>query len=145
MATNDLSLLILVSVILSYIGILLVWYVLQVIAYWRIFSKAGEPGWKSIIPIYNIYVQYRICWNTRIFWVSLVLGIAAFIFGIVGGVIGLIGNLCLLGVGAISIIGTYKLSLAFGHGIPFAVGLYFLNPIFMLILGFGSSEYQGPQ
>ena len=29
------------------------WYVLQAIAYWKIFEKAGEPGWKALIPIYN--------------------------------------------------------------------------------------------
>ncbi len=38
--------------------VVILWYVLQVIAYWRIFTKAGEAGWKSLIPIYNTYVQY---------------------------------------------------------------------------------------
>ena len=145
MRANELSWLILAGILLSYIGFLLLWYVLQVIAYWRIFTKAGERGWKSIIPVYNIYVQYRICWNTRMFWISLLLGIAAVIFGLTEGAVGMIGNACLAGVGIISIIGTYKLSLAYGHGIPFTVGLYFLNPVFLLILGFGSSEYHGPQ
>ncbi len=32
----------------------IVWYVLQVVAYWRIFKKAGEAGWKSFIPLYNM-------------------------------------------------------------------------------------------
>ena len=38
-----------------------------------------------------------------------------------------------------------NLSLAYGHGVGFAIGLFFLSPIFMLILGLGSSQYQGPQ
>ena len=38
--------------IVSVAGI--VWYVLQVVAYWKIFTKAGQPGWKSIIPVYNV-------------------------------------------------------------------------------------------
>ncbi len=29
------------------------WYILQVVAYWKIFEKAGEPGWKAIVPFYN--------------------------------------------------------------------------------------------
>lgn len=31
------------------------WYILQVVAYWKIFEKAGEPGWKAIVPFYNTY------------------------------------------------------------------------------------------
>lgn len=41
----------------------IVWFVFQAIADWKIFTKAGEPGWKSLIPIYNVYVEYDICWN----------------------------------------------------------------------------------
>ena len=42
----------------SYIFLVIAWYIILVIANWKIFTKAGEAGWKSIIPIYNSYVVY---------------------------------------------------------------------------------------
>ena len=47
----------------------LIWYVLQVIARWKVFTKAGEAGWKAIIPVYNEYVMYKISWQTMYFWI----------------------------------------------------------------------------
>ena len=44
-----------------------------------------------------------------------------------------------------TVVALYKLACAYGHGIGFTIGLFFLNPLFMLILGFGDSEYMGPQ
>ena len=38
-----------------------VWWILQIIANWNIFTKAGEAGWKSLIPIYGDYVSYKNC------------------------------------------------------------------------------------
>ncbi len=125
------------------IGIV-VWYILQVIAYWRIFRKAGEPGWKSIIPFYNLYIQYKISWSGGWFFLFLACSIAgavlneftgsAYIIAIIVSVIGV----------CIAIYESYRLSRAFGHGVPFAIGILFLSPIFIMILGFGSSEYQEP-
>ena len=42
-------------------------YVITVIAYWQIFKKAGEKGWKSLIPLYNSYIMYKISWKTSMF------------------------------------------------------------------------------
>ena len=44
------------------VTVCLAYYIIKVIAHWRIFSKAGEPGWKSLIPIYNNYISYKIAW-----------------------------------------------------------------------------------
>ena len=44
-----------------FIAVAIVWYIFQAIADWKIFAKAGEPGWKSLIPIYNIIVEFKIC------------------------------------------------------------------------------------
>ncbi|WP_368197806.1 DUF5684 domain-containing protein, partial [Blautia wexlerae] len=44
----------------------------------------------------------------------------------------------------ISIMYSIKLARAFGRGTGFAIGLIFLPPIFMLILGFGDDRYYGP-
>lgn len=56
MAYTGLLLASLGSILILVIG----WYILQVVAYWQIFEKAGEPGWKAIIPCYNTYTQYNL-------------------------------------------------------------------------------------
>lgn len=121
------------------------WYVVGVVAYWRIFTKAGEAGWKSLIPFYNNYVQYKITWNTQMFWIGLIAIIVGTLLYNIDGFISIIGGIMCLAATVISWISLHKLSLAFGHGIGFTLGLFFLNPIFILILGLGSSRYQGPQ
>ena len=64
MAYTGLLLASLGSILILVIG----WYILQVVAYWQIFEKAGEPGWKAIIPCYNTYTQYKFTWNANIYW-----------------------------------------------------------------------------
>ena len=49
----------------AYLILAFVWWLLQIIANWRIFTKAGEPGWKSIIPVYGDYISGQL-----LFWVS---------------------------------------------------------------------------
>ncbi len=128
---------------------LLVFWIFQIIAFWKIFTKAGEPGWKSIIPIYNGYVQYKITWKTMWFWIIFVVSI---IYGATNGIIqggstsvivSVIELIAAIAYCVIQIISYVKLSRSFGHGIGFAIGLIFLYPIFILILGYGKSEYKG--
>lgn len=124
----------------------LVMLVIIIVANWKIFNKFGEPGWKCIIPVYNSYIEYKYSWKTSYFWIMIVLSIASgFIHNYCaeGSAIYIIGSI----VGAVaSIIGLilmYKLSKAFGHGIGWFIGLVLLNPIFVLMLGFGKSQYIG--
>ena len=121
------------------------WYVLQAIAYWKIFEKAGEPGWKAIIPIYNTYTQYKFTWNANIYWFFLFGSLIGSVLSQLDGVVSVLGSAIVLAVTIINIIALNKLAKAFGHGVGFTVGLFFLNPIFKLILAFSSDEYQGPQ
>ncbi|MBQ7718258.1 MAG: hypothetical protein IJT38_03075 [Clostridia bacterium] len=130
----------------------LIWYVLQVIARWKIFTKAGEKGWKAIIPVYNEFVMYKISWKTMFFWIMLALVVAgSLVSSLAGtgqnanGVLLFIAFVLLIAACVIEIIQLHNLSKAFGHGAGFTVGLVLLNPIFMLILAFGSSEYKGIQ
>ena len=44
------------------ISISVVVSILFVIGMWKMFAKAGEPGWASIIPFYNLYVLFKITW-----------------------------------------------------------------------------------
>lgn len=124
----------------------LIFYIVLVIANWKIFTKAGEAGWKSIIPIYNGYILYKISWKTSVFWITVVLALIGGILNGIGNpvtsVIGVILNIVIIVIG---IMQSYKLSKAFGHAVGFTVGLVLLPPIFTLILGFGSSEYIGVQ
>lgn len=130
----------LAGVLLGLIGtfwiLAVIWIILKVVAGWKIFSKAGQPGWASIVPFYNSYIEYKIYWgNGWLFLVPLVLGIL--------GAVPVIGTVLVILSAVIGIITKYKQAVAFGQGIGFTIGLVLLNPIFCMILGFGSYEYMG--
>lgn len=107
-----------------YMLIIFAFVVFMIICYWKIFSKAGQPGWASLIPIYNQYVMFDIAWGNGLLFLLLFIPLAQFI---------------------VMIILYVKLSQAFGYGAGFAVGLIFLPIIFFPILAFGNSRYIGPQ
>ncbi len=109
----------LTSVNAAYYVVLAVMSVLYVVITWRIYAKAGEPGWAAIVPFYGSYVLYKICWGNG--WLFLLL-LIPFVNAVVG------------------IITLYKLSKVFGHGVPFTLGLVFFHFIFFCILGFGPNE-----
>ena len=132
-----------------YLMIAFAWWILQIIANWRIFIKAGEAGWKSIIPIYGDYISYKIAWQPAYFWLTLILGIiSSYLQGTLETgeslTIYMIVILIKIILAVISIMYSIKLARAFGRGIGFAIGLILLQPIFMLILGFGDDRYYGP-
>lgn len=111
--------------------IVLVVAIIQIIAMWRIFSKAGEKGWKSLIPIYNLVVLFQISGVSP--WLIL-LYLASWV-PFIGWIIPL----------ALTIYLDCKLAKAFGQSSGFTVGLILLPSIFYLILAFGKSQYVGPQ
>lgn len=138
----------LAGMLVGIIIVLLIVAVLMVIASWAIFTKAGEPGWKSLIPVYSQYTMYKVAWNPNMFWVSFGLSVLSNIVTKVGGdsiIVTLISLLISIASLVVSVMFLDKLSKAFGHGTGFTVGLFFLQPIFYLILAFGSSEYEGAQ
>lgn len=98
--------------------------VLTIVARWKIYSKAGKPGWASLIPFYSEYCLFDIAWGNG--WL--------FLLGFVPCV-----NIVVM------IMLYFKLAKAFGKGTGFGFGLVFLNTIFVLILGFDHSQYIGPQ
>jgi uncharacterized protein DUF5684 len=97
--------------------------VLLIAGWWMIFTKAGEEGWKAIIPIYNIIVLLKIV-GREWWWLILML------IPIVGFIVWIIVAL--------------DLAKSFGRGVGFALGLIILPFIWSLILGFGSDTYRGP-
>ena len=117
--------------------------VLMIIAWWKVFTKAGDKGWKAIIPIYNGYTQFKLFWNTKMFWITLAIAVVAGICGAVGGaVLTVIYAILAIAAVVIGIMFSHRVSKSFGHGAGFTVGLVLLNFIFMLILAFGKSEYK---
>ena len=106
-------------------GVLVVIYVavavLMIAALWKVFTKSGQQGWPAIIPILNTLVILKVV-HRPIWWIVLLLIPCVNI--------------------VVWIILLIDLAKAFGKGGGFAVGLILLGPIFMLILGFGSAEYQ---
>lgn len=103
---------------------------IQLAAMWKIFTKAGKPGWYSIVPILNVYTYYEISWGNG--WMFLLNFLAVIPF--VGFVVALV----------ITVMTASKLAKAFGKGTGFTLGLIFLEPIFIMLLGFGNNEYYGP-
>src|SRR6266852_5572848 len=90
---------------------------------WKVFAKAGKPGWAVLIPIYNVVVMLKIV-GRPLWWLVLMLIPA------VNLVIGII--VCI------------DMAKSFGKGAGFGVGLALLGPIFYPILGFGDARYGGP-
>jgi len=98
--------------------------VLMIIAMWKIFTKAGKPGWAILIPIYNIIVMLEIVGKPT-WWIIIIL-LVPFV-----NIIFLIWVINLL-------------SLSFGKEVGFTIGMLLLPFIFIPVLGFGSAEYKGP-
>jgi hypothetical protein len=98
--------------------------VVLIIGYWKVFVKAGQPGWAILIPIYNVYVLLKIAGRPG-WW--LLLCLIPFV------------NI------VIAIIVAIDVAKAFGQGAVFGVVLLFLlSAIGYLILGFGNYRYVGP-
>lgn len=123
--------------------ILILIYILCIIARWLIFIKAGESGWKSIIPLYNVYVQYQLTWKGSMAIIMMALLFTSRVFSELGIPLSAIGSILDIAAFVIQCIAMNKLAKSFGHGAGFTVGLIFLTPVFLMILGFGSSEYWG--
>ena len=60
--------------------LVLAFFVINIVANWKIFTKANQPGWASIVPFYKSYIAFKIYWgNGWLFLVPLVLGLLGFI------------------------------------------------------------------
>lgn len=106
------------------IGIIYLALIVAVIAgMWKMFTKAGQPGWACIVPIYNMYIWCKIVGRPGWWVILMFIPIVSIIFAII---------LCV------------DLAKAFGKGIGFAIGIILLGFIFIPILGFGDAQYQGP-
>lgn len=111
------------NIVLTLIWLALV--ALVIAGVWKTFTKANQPGWAALVPFYNFYIMLEIGDNE--WWWLLVIFL----------------------VPIANIYGMYKMlrgvTKAFGQGIGFTLGLWFLGFIFFPLLGFGDYTYQGTQ
>ncbi|OQY03349.1 MAG: hypothetical protein B6I20_05155 [Bacteroidetes bacterium 4572_117] len=111
------------------IGIFIVFYlaiiVLMIASMWKVFEKAGQPGWAAIVPIYNMIIMLKIVGKPW-WWLLLMIFIPY------------VGML-VWGIWMINL-----MSLSFGKTSGFTIGLILLGIVFWPILGFGDAEYNGP-
>ena len=108
--------------------ILLALIILLIVSVWKIFTKAGKPGWACIVPIYNLIVFLEIV-GRPIWWIILML------IPVVNIIVGFILSI--------------DLAKSFGKDVGYGVGMFLVTfilgiPIFQAILGLGSASYVGP-
>ena len=93
---------------------------ITIIGMWKVFEKANKPGWGSLIPIYNAYLLLKIAGKPGWWLLLMLIPIVNFI---------------------LMILALISFNEKFGKGVGFLLGLLFLNPLFMVILGFDDSTY----
>ena len=95
---------------------------LMIVSMWKVFTKAGQPGWACIIPFYNVFIMLKIAgkpgWWLLLFFIPFVNFVVAILVSI-------------------------AIAQSFGKGGGFGVGLALLSFIFYPILAFGEAAYQG--
>ncbi len=103
------------AIIFTFWIVFIIIFAISIIPKWKLFEKAGQPGWAAIVPFYNKYVLFDITWgNGILFLLTFIPGANA----------------------VIMIITWVKLAQAFGKDAGWACGLIFLNIIFLFIMAF---------
>ena len=124
----------------------LIMMILHIIGVWNVFKKAGEPGWKSIIPFYNTYILYKISWNPMWFWLVLLGGLigAGLLSFATVTVCVILGALIELFTFIVRLVMYYRLCLSFGWGVGKYILTILFAPIMFMVMGFDKSVYVGP-
>ena len=107
-----------IIVLLIYLAVI----ALMIVSLWKVFTKAGQPGWACIVPIYNIIIMLQIA-DKPLWWIIL------FFIPIANIIIPIMVNIAI--------------AEKFGKGAGFGIGLSFLGFIFFPILAFGDAQYSG--
>ena len=117
---------------------------LNIIGLFKIYQKMGKPGWKGIIPFYNMYGLYDELWDKKYFWGYLLAQVVLMMPSNASGLLVNLANLVLSVTMIVVEMKLYiKLAQAFGKGTGFGVLTFFFAPICLAVLGFGSAEYEG--
>ena len=98
--------------------------ILAVASVWKVFVKAGQPGWACIVPIYNMIVMLEIA-EKPLWWIALFfIPVANFVA---------------------SILVAIAIAEHFGQGAGFGICMAFLPFVFYPMLAFGSATYASTQ
>ncbi len=134
------------------LAIILAILVVRIIAIWKVFKKAGEKGWKSLIPFYSGYILYKISGKTYWPWLISYLGyfLSVLIISLfrlhpaIYFFLGLLMFSALIAMIVFDILMKVGLARRFNHGGGYAAGLVFLPTIFLCILAFSKDEVYNP-
>ena len=110
----------LAAILGTYLLFMVVIGLVMIISLWKIFAKAGKPGWAVLVPIYNIIVLLEVVKKPVIWILLLLIPIVNFV---------------------VLIIIYVELAKVFGKGAGYAIGLIFLGVVFLPMLAFGDAKY----
>ncbi len=131
-------------------SVIILIYLLLVAAEWKILTKAGEKGWKSLIPVYNVFISHHIIGMRHIWFIlEIVTWTVELVFELVEKVPEWVDIAFGIPTGAITLIAGLihinKLCNCFGKGTGFKIGMVFFPNVFTMIIAFGKAEYKKPQ
>ena len=142
---SNFNFMVIVSLVLGVVMIIL--EVVMIIARWRIFTKANQPGWKSLIPIYSEYTDFNLSWDGGQFIGLLTVGIIIYIMNkatlsngkaMLGIVLDIIFLVCML---IALIVKNIRLARCFDKSTGFAMLLTFIPPVGYAMLAFGDDRF----
>ena len=95
--------------------------VLSIVGMWLLFRKAHKAGWRSLVPILNVYTLVQIGDGAGLKFLLFFIPVVNVIY---------------------YVIFSFRLARSFGKGTLFAIGLILFPPLFILVLGLGSARYK---
>lgn len=132
------------GIIIAWVIIGIVIWIVQAAGYWKMFEKAGQPGWAAIIPIYNVWVMIEIIRRPKNwFWIIAALTAAIILIGwipILGQIIAFGGGIALL---VFQLLISLDMAKVFGKDVTWGILLWLFPYVIAPILGFGSARYVG--
>ena len=137
------GLLFVTGLIAAIFAISVIRYLLTAIGYSKMYRKAGEAPWKAFIPVYNTFNNYKISWNSKMFFLFAALAIASRVLAsYTEGALALVSIAVSLGVIFMVAKQNIKMAKLFGKGTGTGIALMFFPGITSLILGLGKAEFQ---
>lgn len=101
----------------------LIFTLVPIAGMWKVFTKAGKPGWAAIVPVYNVIVLLQIVGRPVIWIVGFLIPVVNFI---------------------VAVLVSIDLAKSFGKGAGYGIGIVFVPFVFLPLLGFGGAQYYGP-
>ena len=118
-------------------------YLMNAVGYATMYRKAGVAPWKAFIPVYNTYNNYKLSWNSKLFFLYAVLTVVSPILGIfTEGALALVSMAVSIGMIYMVVKQNMNMAKLFGKGIGTGIALILFPGITSLILGLGKAEFQ---